>query len=265
MKYYELVLRLAIIDTLTYNYNRVLIINLRSTRNWDPPTGTTEAREHVVRLCRSVQPSRGYIVFTLMRIVDDEMKRTKRNKFPASGCLPPLRSARNALNRDERVERTRSPSILFFFPYSPPFSHAGGALKRKFRIETLKRETHACFPPAIRPTKLVFMYVTSGVISRCSPAIPGGGPVYRSLATRLRLRGERVDGQWFIGRSLAPDDVLILSRIMHRAPPCATQMHRPHRDAWWLHDELDSKMKSCRGCVPLALVPLCWTGPINVI
>ena len=171
-----------------------------------------------------------------MRIVDDEMKRTKRNKFPMSG---PRHGERFKSRRTSRENEKPLHSLFSPHPSSSLSLSlgAGCALKRW-------NATRACFSLAIRPTKLVFTYVTSGVISRCScpsSAIPGGGPVYRSLATRLRLRGERVDGQWFIGRRLAPDDVLIPSRIMHRAPSCPRRCARC-ADGWWLDDELDSEM-----------------------
>lgn len=195
------------------------------------------------------------------------MKRTKRNKFPVSDPSP--RSARNALNRDERVERTWSPFILFFFSLPHP-SFSRSALKRKFRTETLKRETYTpVFHSQFAPTKLVFMYVTSGVITRCSP-LPSRARNARRRSglsiTRHSTATSWRKGRWSMVYRAKSRAWRRANSIPHNAS-CALAPRRCTgcTDGWWLDDELDSKTESCRGCVPLALVLLCWPGPINVI
>lgn len=105
-------------------------------------------------------------------------KTDERNKFSVSG------RANHFKNRNERAEngkRTLSPLLPLPLLYLSLFRQCF-----ELNVETQTR----LFPLAICPTKLVLMYVTGGVISRCLPRNTGG-PVYRSLDSAATSTGER--------------------------------------------------------------------------
>lgn len=113
---------------------------------------------------------------------------------------------------------------------------------------TLETQTRL-FPLAICPTKLVLMYVTGGVISRC---LPGESVRFIDHSTRLQLPRRKVDGQWFIGQSLAAGDVLIPLRYNGIEPRLMNWVI-----GWmieWGGDRKETRMV----CLSVVLGFVCW-------